>query len=323
MSQFWKGRASREKLFELVLVTLLTVCPLQVLRAQDIVPRSYFITPVHSNAVILTSSFLEGGILFNDVLPITDATATVHVSIFSYYHSLSFFGHSANITASLPYGLENLHGKLMDNETMVYRSGLLDSTFRFAVNLKGGPAMSEKQFQSWQQKTILGVSLRVIAPTGQYDGTKLINNGSNRWAFKPELGYSRRWGHWVLDAYGAVWFFTTNPEFFSQNAFVPGTQTQSQKPIVALEGHLSYDVKPRIWLSLDANAWFGGITSLNGVETPQTFQTSSKIGATASIPLRKHQSLKVSYSSTDHVRIGGYFQSVSVSWQYSWIGRPK
>jgi hypothetical protein len=38
--------------------------------------------------------------------------------------------------------------------------------------------------------------------------------GANRWAFKPEVGLSRRWGPWVLDAYGGMWFFTENPEFF-------------------------------------------------------------------------------------------------------------
>jgi len=74
----------------------------------------------------------------------------------------------------------------------------------------------------------------------QYDPTKLINLGANRWAFKPELGLSRRWGHWVLDAYGGVWFFTENPEFFSRNAYVPGVQTQTQDPAVVLETHLSY-----------------------------------------------------------------------------------
>ena len=105
--------------------------------------------------------------------------------------------------------------------------------------------MSVREYQAWKQKTILGVSLKVIAPTGQYDGTKLVNNGSNRWAFKPEFGYSERWGHWVLDGYAAVWFFTTNPESFSHNAFFPGTQTQSQAPIASFErrSHLSYDVK--------------------------------------------------------------------------------
>ena len=312
----------KERLFKLVLAVLLAVCPLQTLRAQDLVPRAYTITPVHSNAVILTYSFYDGGILFNNVLPVTDASATIHISVFSYYHSLSFFGRSANITASLPYGVGNFRGTFLDTETKLYRSGLLDTSFRFSVNLKGGPAMSAKDMQTWQQKTLIGLSLKVIAPTGQYDGTKLINNGTNRWSFKPELGISRRWGHWVFDAYGAVWFFTTNPEYWSNNSFYAGTRSQSQKPIGALEGHLSYDVKPRLWLSLDANTWFGGSISLNGIENPNTLQVSSLVGASASIPLSKHQSLKIGYNNSDYIRYGGSYGNVSVAWQYSWIGRP-
>jgi hypothetical protein len=313
--------ASRKILFILVLAAGLS-CPLRVLRAQDLVPRAYVITPVHTNAVILSYSFLNGGLLFDNTVPITDATAKLNFAIFSYYHSLSFLGRSANITVSIPYGVGNLQGKLIDNETKLYRSGLVDSIFRFSVNLKGGPAISAKEFQSWQQKTILGVSLIVVAPTGQYNGTKLINIGSNRWAFRPELGYSRRWGHWMLDGYGAVWFFTTNPEFFSNNAFVPGTQSKSQKPIGSFEVHLSYDVRPRFWVSLDSNFWFGGATSLNGVENSKTFEESSLIGATASIPLSKHHSLKFGYNNTDYVRFGGNFRNVSMAWQYTWLGRP-
>jgi hypothetical protein len=103
----------------------------------------------------LTYSFYNGGLLFNNVLPITGATGTIHIAVFSYYHTLSFFGRSANITASLPYGVGNFQGTFIDNETKLYRSGLLDSTFRFSVNLIGGPAMSAKEFQSWRQKTIL------------------------------------------------------------------------------------------------------------------------------------------------------------------------
>jgi hypothetical protein len=86
------------------------------------------------------------------------------------------------------------------------------------VNLLGGPAMTLPQMREWRQKTLLGVSLRVIPPTGQYDPTKLINLGSNRWTFKPELGLSRRWGHWIFDAYASVILFARNPEFFSRNA---------------------------------------------------------------------------------------------------------
>ena len=168
----------------------------------------------------------------------------------------------------------------------------------------------------------MGFSLKVVAPTGQYDPTKLINWGANRWAFRPELGLSRRWGHWVVDAYGGVWFYTTNPEYFSHNAFVPGTQTQSQEPIVAFETHLSYDVRSRFWVSLDGNFWTGGRTSLNGVENPATEQRSSRVGVSASFPLTRHQSVKASYANGAYVRFGGDFQVVSLAWQYSWIGRP-
>ena len=301
---------------------LLAVIAAQSLHAQDLAPRAYIITPVHWNAVTLTYSFSDGGVSTNNTIPVTDATGILHVPSLNYFHSLRFFGRSANILAVLPYGVVHYQGHFMDNETKIYRSGLLDSVFRFSVNLKGGPAMSPEEYHSWKQKTILGVSLKVVAPTGQYDGTKLINNGSNRWAFKPEFGYSERWGHWVLDGYAAVWFFTTNPEFFSHNAFFPGTQTQSQAPTASFEGHLSYDVKERFWFSLDSNFWYGGRTSLNGVQNPSTLQTSSRVGATASIPLSKHQSLKFSYSDGAYVLFGGNFQNVSVAWQYSWIGRP-
>jgi len=308
--------------FKIVFTALLLVCSLQGLRAQDLAPRAYIITPIHWNAVVVTYSFSDGGILFNNILPVRDAKGTLDVPILTYFHTLNFFGRSANITASLPYGVGHFQGIFQDSETKIYRSGLLDSVFRFSVNLKGGPAMSVKDYQSWKQKTILGASIKIVEPTGQYDPTKLVNNGANRWAFKPELGYSRRWDHWVLDAYGGAWFYTTNPEFWSHNAFFPGTQTQKQEPIGAIEAHLSYDVRPRYWISLDGNFWYGGRTILNGVENPQTLQENSRIGVTASVPMGKHQSVKVSYSYGAYATFGGNFQNVSVAWQYSWLGRP-
>jgi hypothetical protein len=294
-----------------------TVC-----QGQDLSPRAYVITPVHANAVVLTDSFFSGNLAFNGAVPITDATANVNVPILSLYHSLNFFGHSANVTASLPYGVGNFKGTVLGNETNVYRSGLFDSVFRFAVNLKGGPAMDIGQFRKYQQKTVLGVSLKVVAPTGQYDSQKLINYGANRWAFKPEFGYSRRLGHWILDGYGGVWLYTRNPEFFSQNEYFAGVRSQTQDPIAILEGHLSYDFKPRLWVSLDGNFWYGGRTSLNGIENPATLQKNSRMGATGSIPLTRNQSIKMSYSRGTYIRFGGDFHNLSVAWQYSWMGRP-
>jgi Putative MetA-pathway of phenol degradation len=309
--------------FSLLLAVIMTGGSIARLSAQDLAPRAYVITPVHSNAVTLTYSFYDGSVLFDGATPITNASAKIDVPTFTLYHSLDIFGRSANILGSLPYGVGNFQGNVAGEQmpTAIYRSGLLDSTFRFSVNLKGGPAMDAREMSKWRQKLLIGVSLKVVAPTGQYDPTKLVNYGANRWAFKPEVGLSRQWGHWVLDAYGGAWLYTRNSDYFSQGPGVPNVQTQSA--IGSFEGHLSYDVKPRCWASLDGNFWSGGATSINGIENPNTLQRNSRVGGTLAYPVGKRQSLKLSFSRGSYVRFGGNFNNVALAWQYSWLGRPQ
>jgi hypothetical protein len=292
--------------------------------AQDLAPRAYFITPKNSNALTVTWSYYNGGLDFNGTIPIGDARGIYNVQVATLYHSFSFFGRSANATASLPYAVGNFTGEVLSQQRSIYRSGLLDFNARFAVNLYGGRAMDAKQFVKWKQKMLLGASLRIVAPTGQYDPTKLINWGINRWAFKPEFGYSQRWGNWILDGYVGAWFYTTNPSYFS----LPVPLPQTEAPVGSLEGHLSYDFprfgimkRMRGWASLDGNFWWGGITAVNSIRNLNTDQTSSRIGGTVSIPYSKHQSVKISYSDGAYIRFGGNYQNVSAAWQYSWIGK--
>jgi hypothetical protein len=292
---------------------------LQAVRGQDLAPRAYVITPLRSNAVTLSYAYFNGDVLFNGAAPITGATGTYNVEIATYYHGFNFFSRSANVALSLPYGIGTFQGDVGDQHQQIYRSGLLDFTGRLSVNLRGGPAMTPPQMVKWKQKMLLGVSLRVAAPTGQYDPNKLVNWGANRWGFKPEFGYSERWGHWLIDGYAGAWFFTNNSEFYSKPVPVP----QTQKPIGSFEGHLSYDVKPRLWVSLDGNVWFGGVTSLNGVENTATRQLGSHLGATASLPISRHQSIKFGYNNADYSQFGGAYQNVSVAYQYSWLGHPR
>ena len=287
--------------------------------AQDLSPRAYVITPVHSNAIVLTYSFYSGGVQLDGAAPITNATGRYNVSVLSYYHSFGLLGRSANVNASFPYAVGNFQANVAGVQQQIYRSGLLDLAARVSVNLQGGPSMPIQEMKKWKQKTLLGVSLKVVAPTGQYDPTKLVNWSANRWAFKPEFGYSRRRRNLLLDGYAGVWFYTANPRFYSP----PIPVRQTQEPIGSFEGHLSYDLKPRLWFSLDGNFWFGGVTSLTGIANPATRQTGSRIGATASLPLSKTQSVKVSYNDGAYIRFGGNYQSVSLAWQYSWLGRPK
>jgi hypothetical protein len=286
------------------------------LAAQDLAPRAYVITPLHSNAVTLSYAYFNGGINISGNLPVSGSGA-YHIPVFSYFHSLNFFGRSANVIASLPYGVGNFEAQAFGQQKSDYRSGLLDLSTRISVNLIGAPAMQAPQFAKWKQKNLLGVSLRVVAPTGQYDPTKFINWSIHRWAFKPELGYSRRMGKWVIDGYGGAWFYTANNQAFH----MPLPAVQTEEPIGSLEGHLSHDFGPFTWVSLDGNFWWGGITTLDGVRNPNTKQTSSRIGGTAAFRVSKHQSIKASYSKGAYIRFGNDYHNVSFAWQYNWLGR--
>lgn len=289
------------------------------LHAQDLAPRAYVVTPRGSNAITVGNAYNDGPLQLEGASPIENGTARLNAPNLTYYRAFSLFGRSANVIAGVAYGVGDFEGSLGGAAVSTHRSGLFDPVVRVSVNLIGGPAMSLPEMRTWRQETLLGVSLKVTAPTGQYDSTKLINLGTNRWAFKPELGLSRRWGNWVLDVYGGVWLFTENPEFFSRNEWVPGVQSQKADPVLVAETHLSYDFRPRLWVSLDANFWRGGTLTVGGAEVPATLQENSRVGVTASFPVTRHQSVKLSYAWGAYIRFGGDFQVLSVAWQYSWI----
>ena len=284
--------------------------------AQDLVPRAYVITPTGSNAVIVSYAWNDGDLVFDTSVQIQNGKGRFQTPVLSYYHSFGLLGRSANVVAALPYAVGNFQGEIGGALTKVYRSGLVDSRVRLAVNLRGGPEMKLKQFAEWREKTLIGASLTAVVPIGQYDPARAINPGTNRWAFKPEIGISRRWRRWVAEAYGGAWLFATN------NSYFPGDSVRTQRPMAAFEAHLGYYLKPRLWISLDGNFWDGGRSAVNGIEK-QDRQKNSRAGLTCSAPIGRHQSIKFSYSRGTYVTIGGKFQTIALAWQYSWLAWPR
>jgi hypothetical protein len=312
------GRSARRLATGAMLRLLLCAIPAAG-AAQDLTPRAYFPAPVSANAIVLTYAFATGDVLFDPTLPVTDVTAKIHSPVVSYYHAFNLAGRSANITGSIPFAIGNVRGKLVGEERATQRRGASDAVVRLGVNLRGGPARSVAEFvKGGRPRSLLGASVKVVMPTGQYDPARPINLGANRWAFKPELAASRWMGRVVIEGYGGVWFFTANDDF-AGGAEGRGAK-RTQAPMGAWELHLSYDVNPRFWISLDANYWHGGRTSVNGVAA-QTLQANSRLGVTGSMPLTRRQSLKISYSDGLVVRAGGSFRILSGGWQYGWIGR--
>jgi hypothetical protein len=205
----------------------------------------------------------------------------------------------------------NLSGDVGESRETIYRSGVADASFQLNVNLLGGPALSPAEFLKRTPGTTVGASLLVSMPVGQYDPAKLINIGSNRWAFRPQLGISKPLGAWFLECYGAVWLFADNNDY-------RGGAKQAQAPILSLQLHASYTFKPRLWLAVDATGYHGGQTTVDGVDKAN-LQSNTRVGVTLSLPLARSQSIKLAYSDGATTRIGASFRTITLAWQYAWL----
>jgi hypothetical protein len=282
--------------------------------AQELNPRAYAPMPTGANIVMAAYGRSSGGVLFDPSLPVENVHAVIHSSALLYGRSFGLFGRSANAVVALPYAWGEMDGLLAGEYQRITRSGLADLRGQLTVNLLGGPALAPREFARNRPSTILGVSLAVAAPTGQYDPAKLINIGSNRWSFKPEVGFSRTKGRWYLELYGGVWIFGTNKNFY-------GGSVREQDPLGTFQAHASYTFKPRLWLAGDATFYTGGRTTVNGTAKAD-LQTNSRLGAALALPVGRRSALKVSWSTGFTTRIGADFDSVGVAFQTVWSGRP-
>jgi hypothetical protein len=161
----------------------------------------------------------------------------------------------------------------------------------------------------------VGVSLVVTTPWGQYYPDKLINVGTNRWSFRPEIGVSKALGRWIAEGAAAATFFTTNDEFY------PGTNTREQGPLYSLQGHLVYNVRPRMWTAFNVTYYAGGRTTVNGVRNDD-LQQNWRYGATFALPVDRRNSLKLALNTGATTRTGTDFTTVAVAWQYHWSQDP-
>ena len=162
--------------------------------AQDLDPRAYVWVPVRGNFLVSGFSYSHGGVLTDPSLPLQNLKASVQAVSLGYARSFSLFGKSATAFAALPYSWAQGTAEINGLEESAYRSGFADARLRLVVLLLGAPATTRANFGKVKHKSILGSSITVSAPTGQFFADKLINIGTNRWSFKPELAYSYPFG---------------------------------------------------------------------------------------------------------------------------------
>ncbi|MGB8331061.1 MAG: transporter [Polyangiales bacterium] len=280
-------------------------------RAQDMEPRSYSNAPIGLNFLVAGYVYTQGGAAFDSSLPITNPKLTTNSAVLAYARVLDFWGQSAKLSVIVPYGGLTGTAEFAGRPQTRDVSGFADPAFKLSVNLYGAPSLSLKEFASYEQDLIVGASLRVTAPLGQYDDNKAVNIGTNRWSFKPELGISKTWGPLILELASGIRFYTDNNDFFDG-------KTLEVSPVYSVQAHLIYSFTSGIWLGLDGLYYTGGRGTIDG-RKGQSLE-NARIGLTLALPINRHNSVKLYGSTNVYTRTGTDADVLGIAWQFRWGG---
>ncbi len=131
--------------------------------------------------MIVTYAFSDGELLFDPTVPIEDAIGTIHAPVVSLLLRIRFLRplrehHRLGPVPASVISAAPCSGRI----AQCTAQGFADLPIRFAVNLVGGPALAARGIRQDDRRraTTLGASVKVIAPTGQYNPEFAINIGT-------------------------------------------------------------------------------------------------------------------------------------------------
>jgi hypothetical protein len=279
--------------------------------AQFTDPHTYDNTPLGTNQLELSYAYVRSDTSIDTSLVITGAKLNLNQGIIDYTRYFGAFHRLMWAEASVPIG--GLAGSISGTSIHGSITGAGDSSYQVAMLLKGGPALSVAQFENYKPTTILGASLTVTAPTGLYNPIKVLNLGSDRWFFKPELALSHPFGpnqKWQLDAYLNSYFYTANTSYH-------GTEILKQQPLPGVEGHISYSLNDNVWASLDTRYSFRGNTFVNGLDQ-DSGQRNFILGGEINVSINNRNSLLFEFADALVHRNGPALVGFSVKYDYTW-----
>lgn len=284
-------------------------------RAQDLEPGSLSAVPIGGNFAIASTGYSSGNILLDNSIPVEDLKAQINSFGLGYASSFKLFNKVSKFDVVLPYALADFNALVEGEAAQASRNGLGDPLLRFSIILLGvEPLKPADFFKSEPSKFKLGASFRVQVPLGQYDPTKLLNLGTNRWSFKVGLAGSYTIKNkLIFEMHLNSWLFTDNNNYNDGN-------TQSQSPLLGSQLHSTYVFKPGVWLAVSVGRVFGGNIEINGVDQDIT-TNNGRYGLAGAYRINKNHSLKAAFTNGFITRSGADFHTVILVYQFMWFNK--
>jgi len=259
--------------------------------------RDWQNTPTDLNMVFGYYNRLDTNTPIDTSLPITGLSLNADLYLFRYARSFGIDGRNSAIQLIQPYADISAS---FDNAQFFsgtkHNGGMGDTQVVFAHNIFGGPALTAAEFANWTPETFLTGAFWLTMPTGDYDKDRIINIGSNRWVFKPEIGFGTPIGPTWLE-------INTYVSLFGDNKDYHGNSKLEQKPLYAIEGHYSYTINRALWVSLDATYNRGGESKIDG-DWQDNKQENGLLGASLGFMLSPQFGGLIAYNDTVSERTG-------------------
>jgi len=281
-----------------------------VAHAQELEPRAYSNLPMGLNFLATGYAHSQGGLSTDPSLPLTDAHLKIDTGVVAYVRGVDLWGNSGKFDVIAPYS--HLSGTALvagqPRERVV--SGPGDPRFRLSVNFYGAPAVTLPEYPAYKPDLVIGASVQVTPPWGQYDASKAVNLGTNRWSIKPDIGFSKAFAPFTIDLTAGVTLFSRNDDYF-------GGQSLDQAPLYSAQVNLSYDFGRGIWAALGATLYRGGRTTVDDAPKDNAL-SNSRVGLTVAVPIDRYYAIKFNASSGISTRTGTNFDTVGLVLQYRW-----
>lgn len=259
--------------------------------AQELTPRAYWPAPEGTRVATVGYQYTSGDISPDPSLPVTGLDSEIDTLQLGYLQTLSLFGRTTNFKLEVPYVDGSTEAVLPDGrDPQRAYDGVGDVAVTLAMNFLGAPSMDQQDFSTFRKDppVIVAGSIKVVAPTGNYDDDRVVNVGANRWAAKLDIGALFPFADkWVFEADVGVWFFDDNDDFVGF--------TREQKPIYSFQSHLVHRFRPGFWGSIDASYFRGGRSEIDG-ESLDDLQRDTKLGFTLAYPFARGHVAKLGYS---------------------------
>lgn len=283
--------------------------------AQELEPRRWSHLPIGTNFAGGGYAYTDADISFDPVLRIENVEMEMHTWAFKYIRTLALFDKTARIELAQGFQEGRWTGLVDGVPRSISRSGLTDTFLRFAINLLGAPPLKGKEYAAYRAnadvETIVGMALAVQLPTGDYMDDKLINLGTNRFTFRPQLGVVHTRGKWSIEFTGGAWVYTKNDEFFNGKKL-------EQDPLYTFQAHLVHTLRPGIWTGASVGYGYGGESSINGVEKHDR-KGNLAWALSVSYPITRQLGVKVAYIGTrTQEPVGLDSDSIAVSLSTFW-----